>query len=216
MMLPILLLGAWSQSQTVDLIPTDDIWVYPHAGDPAKDAYLRAWGSDGKSVAGKEDSVENFSYSYLRFSLTSIKSGSKLEGATLTLFYIPNEELTPDIAKQSPIEVRALVGDFSEKGWSYDQVAKIAPAGDTKALFGRGWPDKIEGDKPIEIKIDLMKEPSAFGDNFLKALAGNTLELAITSKIDPSEAGRGAVYKFYSKDGPKEYRPYLSLKFKES
>ncbi len=46
--------------QTIELTPTDDIWVYPHASDPEKDGYLRCWGVDGQAVAPDPAQNEEF------------------------------------------------------------------------------------------------------------------------------------------------------------
>lgn len=51
--------------KTVDLIPTEDVWVYPHAGDPSTDSYLRAWGAGGKQWLAMATTLMSFLTAFL-------------------------------------------------------------------------------------------------------------------------------------------------------
>src|SRR5256885_1361944 len=106
--------------QTFDLTPTDDVWVYPHASDPQKDPFLRAWGSAGKAVAATPAEGSDFSYSYLKWDTAAIsKAPGKVTEAKLIVTLIADPTYGEDEAKASPLEVRPLKGDFSEKTWDY-------------------------------------------------------------------------------------------------
>lgn len=203
---------------TIDLIPSDDVWVYPFATSPLKDPYLRCWGSGGKAVAGPKDSVEAFSYSYLKWNLKDIPAGAAVVEAKLILTHIANSELTPDQMRKSPIEARPMPAGFSEATWQPEMVGKIAPSQDVKSIFGSGAPEKQIRDKDTTFAIDLLKGPGDFKKYFGESLAGQPKELAIalTSTIDPSDLGRGAIYKVYSKDGAKESRPVLRIRLQPS
>ncbi|MFY9234229.1 MAG: hypothetical protein WAO58_07190 [Fimbriimonadaceae bacterium] len=210
---------AATQPSTIDLIPTDDVWVYPNAGDPSKDAYLRFWGAGGKSVPGPGESAEDFSYSYLKWSLRDLPDGAKVTSATLILTHVANSQLSAADIKASPVEVRALSGGFTEKGWSYATAEKIIP--DRSGVFGKGGPASMVKDKETLFEINLALTPTAsdagsFRAYFERALAGEGKELglALVSAVDPS-SGSGAIYKIFSKDGPKEFRPVLRLVFEK-
>src|SRR5688572_27918373 len=103
--------------KTIELFPTDDVWVYPHASDPTQDEFLRIWGVEGKSVAGKPDDLGTFSYSFLKWSIKDFPNDAKLVSANLVLTQVANPAYTTDDAKQAPIEVRPVPSNFKEKGW---------------------------------------------------------------------------------------------------
>lgn len=215
--LALLTQAAAAKPATMDLIPTDDVWVYPNAGDASKDAYLRFWGMGGKSVPAPGESAEDFSYSYLKWSLKEVPEGATITGASLILTHAPNSELSAADIKASPVEVRALSGGFTEKTWSYATAEKITPLRNGADLFGKGGPMSMVKDKETQFEIKLAlsptaADPGAFKAYFDRALAGEGKELglALVSAVDPS-AGRGAIYKIYSKDGPKEFRPILRI-----
>ena len=212
----IVLCTAPADVKTVEVFPSDDVWVYPHASDPGTDPFLRVWGAGGKSVAEAGDDVGEISYSYLRWRLSDLPTG-KLVGATLVLTHVANPAFTVEQAKASPLEVRPLpvlaaaatstTIEFSEKMWSHFLVGQIAPGPGSKNVFASGFAEKIEKDKPLTFELDLLKK-EGFAE-FYKNPRTMGLGLALTSSMDAAER---AVYKLYSKDGPKEYRPYLRLK----
>ena len=198
---------------SASLVPTDDIWVYPHASDQ-KDAYLRVWGAEGGAVAPGADAMDSFSYSYLKFDLAKVPADAKIVGATLTLTHIADPGWTAALTKDSPIEVRAVVAGFSEKTWDYANASKWLPAADSKSVLGAFSPQPGEAGKTIQVTIDLLKGPGDFRAALAKAKADGALGLALTSTMDPAVAGRSGVYKFYSKDEEKESRrPTLSLRW---
>ena len=55
------------------LVPTDDVWVYPHAGDPAHDSFLRVWGADGKAAPKDAGELEQFSFGLLQFDASKLQ-----------------------------------------------------------------------------------------------------------------------------------------------
>lgn len=189
----------------VEFTPTDDIWVYPHASDPMKDGYLRVWGTNGDAVAQDPGQADEFSYSYLKFDLGKLAKGATIKTAKLVLIHTPDPTWALSDAKATPLEARVLAKDFSEKAWEYSLGKSVYPTVAKSTVFGSGFPEKIEQEKPVRFEIDLMKGPAKFGagpDGFVR--------IALTSALDPSAIGNRAVYKFFSKDYDKaEYRPKL-------
>lgn len=196
---------------TVDLIPTDDIWAYPHASDPDSDPFLRVWGFEGQSVADSAASSESLGYSFLKFDLTGLPE-KKLIGAELVLTHTAKPTFTLEMAKRAPLEVRPVASGFSEKTWTYYDLSKYMPAAGKEKVFGAGIPDTVPEDKDFPIRIDLMKGPGGFAKALEEARIGKVLGLALTTTLSPAEEAR-SVYKLYSKDGPKESRPVLKLTF---
>jgi hypothetical protein len=201
-------------AQTVELIPTDDVWVYPFAGDATKDTFLRVWGASGRSVADGQDSVDEFSYSLLQWDVSSLPKG-ELKEAKLIVFHIAETELSPALSRGNPMEVRPLATGWTEKGWQHSMVSKFAPMAGEKAVFGSGFLGQIETGKPFKIEIDLLKGPGDFKAHLIEACRAESKKVALglTSKLNPAEMGRSAIYKLYSKDGPAETRPVLRVVF---
>ncbi|MBC8065469.1 MAG: hypothetical protein H7Y17_11595 [Chlorobia bacterium] len=196
-------------AQTLEVLPTDDIWVYPHASDPQKDGYLRVWGVDGQAVATDPGQADEFSYSYLKFDLAKLPKSAVLKSVVLTLMHTPDPAWQAEEAKASPLEVRPLGKDFSEKGWEFGLGKTVFPGGRKEDVFGSFGPAKIDAGQPIKFEVDLLKGP-----NKLLLSAGGSFGVALTSKLDPSAIGNRAVYKFYSKDYDKaEYRPKLTISY---
>lgn len=203
-----------ADAKTVELIPTDDLWVYPHASDPQSDDYLRCWGAGGHSV-GPEAQEGEISYSYLRFDVSGLPSG-KLTAVKLVLTHVANPGFTLDLAKASPLEVRPVSAAFSEKNWVFENVSSVAPKGDKDSLYGWVAPNSLPEDgKEFTLEIDLLKGPGGFAAALAAAAKTQemALALALTSTIDPSSSGMRSVYKVFSKDGPKEKRPVLRLTY---
>ena len=202
---------------SVSLTPSDDVWIYEHASDPAGDPFLRIWGASGKPVSDDPADTGQFSYGYLRWNLTTVPSNSKITGAKLIVKQVADPGYSSEDAKACPLEARALEGMFDEKSWTFSLAAKVYPKSGAEALYGSGYPQLISKDqRAVPITIDLMGPKSSFGSAISAALASGTptLCIALTSKIDPSTSGRTAVYKVYSKDAElAENRPVLSLTF---
>ncbi len=212
--MPLALL-AFALLTDVTLRPTDDVWVYPHAGDPAKDAYLRVWGHDGVAAAKTVGDSEELSYSLLRFDANSLPEG-RLTKATLVLTTTAGPNYTADDAQRNPLQARAVEGGFTEKGWKYDLLERFLPTFDPKSVYGTGVPVFPKADAEGIVEIDLLKGP---GD-FRAALAAakkdaKPLGLALTSTLDvQANPGVQTIYKFYSKDASVETsRPRLVLSF---
>lgn len=200
---------AVSVPTTIDLTPTDDVWVYPHASDAAKDPFLRIWGADDLAVPSSPDDLEGYSFGYLRFDLSSTPKDAKLTAATLTLTHVADPAYTTTLVKNHPLEVRP-VGSFEEKTWAYENVTKVMPNTQKSSVYGSTFPEPIPANgKPFTLEVNLLKGP---GD-LKKALGGSpTLCLALVSSISPEDGGRSAVYKVYSKDADEaSYRPKLTL-----
>lgn len=196
---------------TVELFPTEDIWAYPHATDPDRDPFLRIWGFEGVSVANSADESESFGYSFLKFDIGALPNKA-LKGATLVLVHVAKPPFTLEMAKQSPIEARPMNADFSEKKWSYHDLSKFMPRSGKESLYGTGAPASITEDKDFTITLDLAKGTNSFAKALEESRVQGTIAIALTTTLSPNEEAR-AIYKVYSKDGPKELRPLLRLEF---
>lgn len=200
----------------VSLKPTDDIWIYPHAGDPGKDGYLRVWGRDGAAVAKMVGDASELSYSLLRFDPASLPEG-KLTKAALVLTTTAGPAYTEDQAKKNPIQARPVDGGFTEKGWKYDLLEKFNPTYEAKSVYGTGYPSPWPAaDKEGKVEIDLLKGPGDFAAALSAAKKdGKPLGIALTSTIEvQSNPDTMTIYKLYSKDAPvEELRPKLVLSF---
>lgn len=195
--------------------PSDDVWVYPHAGNASKDEYLRTWGSGGEATG--EEAVDGaFSYSYIKWDLTGLPKDAKVIEAKIMLTHVADPEFTLTDAKSHPIQIRGLVGNFTEQTWRFDSVSTVKPEAGDKGKFGEGAPLAMPMGKEFQIYIDLLKGPGDFQAYFEKALkaAKPELAVAVTSKIDPAELGQAGVYKVYSRNANNtKFRPLLMLWF---
>src|SRR5688572_11914071 len=134
----------------LELTPTDDVWVYPHASDPQKDGYLRVWGVGGQAVASDPTQADEYSYSYLKFDLSKLPKDAKIQSAVLTMTHTPDPTWQVSDAKSAPVEVRVLAKDFSEKKWEYGLGKSVFPASGKEALLGSGAPAKINAGQPVK------------------------------------------------------------------
>lgn len=215
-LLALSLLSAWAGTSaldtTVTLTATDDVWAYPHAGDPTSDPFLRVWGSEGESV-GPSDLFEGaWSYSFVRFDLSSLTTQGSLKAATLVLRVAYNDSLSVEDAKRFPIEARLAGSDFREKGWVFENVAKAAPKKGKEFLLGSGYPASWTEDKPTKVEIDLLKGEGGLEKSLREALSSTkSIALALTSSISPADLGRSAVYRIHSRNGDPELAPKLIL-----
>ena len=168
------------EGKVIEIAPSDDVWVYPHASDPARDEAMRIWGVGGIAVAESPGGADDFSYGFLRFSLESLPQGAKVVGATLTLTNVPNPEWTEGMSKATPLEVRPLRGIFSEKTWVTTNVLRTFP--DPKIIYGKGPLPFRSDDQPTRGEIALK------GKEWEEALrSGGALYLALTSTVDAAE-----------------------------
>jgi hypothetical protein len=203
--------------QTFTLQPSDDIWVYPHASDPAADVFLRVWGADGKAAPVNAGDAEIFSMGYLKWSLAGMPSNGKLKGATLVLTQTAKPGYTLEQAKAMPLQARPLGATFSEPDWKPGSVDTLLPANEKEAFYGSGAPTSLDGDT-ITISIDLMKGKADFASALAKAIADPKREIAmaLTSPMDMAELGRSSIYKIYSREERDEkLRPKLVLTFED-
>jgi hypothetical protein len=200
-----------SVATTVELAPTDDVWVYPHASDPGKDPFMRVWGGNDLAVSPSPDEMDSYSYGYLKFDLSSLNKGQKLTAAELVLKHAADPGFSQQDADNRPIQARALLGTFEEKTWQYENATKVAPDKSDTAVYGSATGTVISNGQPFTLTIDLLKGPAKFAE---RLETGSTLALALTSTIDPQVGGMRAVYKVYSKDAENESnRPKLRLTF---
>lgn len=197
----------WAQTPALTFVAHDDVWVYPHASDPAGDAFMRIWGTQGDAVAPDPASAAEFSYGYLRFDVPAPAEGRRLVEARLEVTQDKNPPYTLDLAKASPLQARPLVGTFEEKTWTYGDSAKVYPG---PLAYGEGAPAAVDAEKPTPIVIDLLKGPA----DFRTATAnGGWVSLALTTTMDVATGNR-TVYRLYTRDTETEaYRPRLVLRY---
>ena len=213
-LLAFLLLTHAPAAQKVELVPTDDLWIYPHASDAAHDANLRIWGSEGKSAPADATEAEELSMAYLKWDLSNLPAGKKLTSAVLVVTNIANPGFTVEQAKAAPLQVRPLATTFTEKTWDFEKLGKLLPPKEKTDVFGTGYPESFLADKPVSFEIDLLKGPNDFRKYLDSARESKSLALALTSAIDMANLGRTAIYKIYSRDAEKEeLRPRLVLGF---
>jgi hypothetical protein len=207
-MLAAILLGI----TTVSLTPTDDIWVYPHSSDPARDANLRIWGSDDKPAATSVSDLEQFSYSFLKFPVESL-TDQKPKAARLILWSVAKPTFTVEQSKRAPLQVRPVSPDFTEKAWTYDQAEKLMPDASEKVVFGETSVTDISGTVPLRIEIDLLKGPGKFADYLVNAKrSSKPFAVALTAALDVTD--NRSSYKIYSRDAEREsLRPKLEIDY---
>ncbi len=205
--------------QTVSIVPKETVWVYGNASTPADGTFLRAWGTDGKSCPGPGEDVGEFSFSYLKWDLSSLPADAKLVSAKLVANNIPDPGFNLESSKKAPLEARAIEGEFEAKTWTFDLASKVRPVSGKPGIYGTGSPAEIKAGAPVEISIDLLKGSSDFKKALQVAVGSthHTLAIAITSALDPSVEGRTCVYKVYGQNESKEtLRPKLVLVFEST
>lgn len=205
-----LLFASSMPTQAVELSPTADVWIYPHAGDQLTDEFLRIWGIGGRLIPAKDQETESFGWAALKFDLSSLPGGS-IKGAKLVLTHFEEPTFTEAIVKDAPIEVRPIDADFNEKDWSYSKARTLLPSDAKDSWYGKGAPIGFKVGAPFAIEIDLLEGPAAFA-KVVAERKGKSLSFALVSAIDPSSGDQRPIYKVYSKDcDRKEYRPKLII-----
>lgn len=200
-------------AKNVDLTPTADIWVYPHASDPEHDAYLRVWGAEGKELPKDAGELPDFSISLLKWDATQIPAG-KITHAELVLTHIASPGYELAYAKQHPLTARAVRSDFVEKGWNYERAGDYLPDSKEASIFGTGAPASLGDGKEFPIAIDLLKGKADFAAyvESARTSSDHSLAIALTAGLDVEEFGQSSIYKFYSKDADvAAKRPVLKL-----
>ncbi|MBL8068346.1 MAG: hypothetical protein JNM28_07835 [Armatimonadetes bacterium] len=201
-------------AQTATLAPTDDVWVYHFAPDQTSDPFLRCWGAEGLSSADPNIGDAG-SWSAMKFDVSKLPSG-KLLGTTLTLYFVPNPNIDPEIGKKYPLEVRSTSAEFEEENFSFEGAEKIRPKAD-KAFLLATKPIEFYANatEPVKVEIDLGGSEGKFMAALQQARKSpkHELGLAFTTALTPDEAGESMIYKFYSRNSEKATQPVLTLKF---
>ena len=200
---------------TATLTPTDDVWVYPHASDQIDSEFLRSWGGEGRAVLPGGEQTGAYSYSCLKFSLKSVPKDAKLTKAVLRLTHDVAATWDEAQSKAAPLEVRALTTKFDERSWEFSMASKVAPSASDETIYGSASGKPSADGNPFVIEIDLLKGPGKFAAVFATAIGETdpTVAFAITTKMDPQEAGESTMYKFYSKSAKEGWRPQLVLDY---
>jgi len=195
------------------LIPTDDVWVYPHASDQIGSEYLRSWGGEGRAVIPGGEQTGAYSFSGLKFSVKDIPVGYVAKKAVLLLTHDAVATFDEDQSKAAPLEVRPLSAEFDEASWEFSLASKVFPPANDDQILGKASVKPSSDGKPFVIEINLLSEKSKFSDMLTKAIAspGKVFAVALTTRMDPQETGESTMYKYYSRSAKEEWRPRLVL-----
>lgn len=188
-------------------IPSDDVWVYPHASTPGGEPFLRVWGSGSQAIDSTIPPGDEYSYGYLQFDLKDAPAG-ELVSAELTVWNVANEVFKPEVLKEWPLEVYGLKGKFKEDTFSFGD----SSVGPIEPRLGKGVAT-VEKDG-VKITINLLDEKGNFKALWKKSRDAGSLGLGLASTMSPAES-RAMIYKINSKEGPVAVRPTLKLTFKE-
>lgn len=197
-------------AQSFTLEPTDDVWVYMHAQDQASDPFLRAWGTEGDATG------EGASYSVLKFDLSSIPAG-EIISAKLILTSPGDIAFIREDSEKAPLQIRMATAQFEEENFSFGSVDKIKPSGKAEAIFATGVVIPSADQKDFKVEINLLSKEGKFIAELTKSTktANKNFGLALTSTLDPAQAGDGGIYKFYSRNNQDaEKRPKLVIELK--
>lgn len=211
-----LLATSANEDKVWEAIPTDDVWVYPHAADPENDPFLRVWGAEDRAVAPSPDAISSYSYSFLRWDTKNLPKGQLVE-ATLTVWSIQNPGWNVDIINATPLQARGIPAGWDQKTWSYqDGTANVVPDGSDKAVFGTTPKfERLPADKEVALSLDLLKGPADFRA-YLKGQTTHHLALALTSALNVETYGMKAILKVHSREAAENLRPKLRLVFREA
>jgi hypothetical protein len=195
---------------TITLNPSDDVWVYKFAADQTSDPYLRCWGSDGKSVADP-GAGEAGSWSVMKFDVSKVNF-TKLTGAELDLYFVPNPNIDEETGKKYPIEVRLITPKFEEENFELAKAEAIRPSNDQTKLLAKA-PVVMYANTEGPAKITVKFTAESFSKALTEAKKSETKELAfaITTALTPTEAGESLIYKFYSTNSAAATKPTLKL-----
>lgn len=196
------------QPKTIDVTPSSDAWIYPHAPEPGTAELLRVWGNGSDSLEKDVPPLGECSYGYLNFPIEGlVGEGLKVTSATLTVYFQKTDDLTADTIKAFPLEVHPLDLVFKDADIHVDTL-KVGP---NAAVLGKGVKAEAEGTDKLKMTIDLNEKDGPFADWLRAATTKKQLGLALTSTIFPGDS-KGAIYRVFSKEGDKKFQPRLSLK----
>lgn len=208
-------LAALAAPQTFSLPATDDIWIYHFAQEQVSDPYLRCWGSQGTVASDPNAGGGESSWSCIKFDMSSVKQEGELKSAVLTIWLVAGSALGEEETKKWPVEIRAVSPQFNESNFQVRDAKSVLPDTSKAAIFGTASPQPTADEKPVKVEIDLMKGPAKFAEWFKKCheTPNKSIAFAMTTTLDPQEAGEGQIYKFHSRNGDKTLVPELKLTF---
>lgn len=190
---------AFALFTTTTFEATDDVWVYEHAQDQTSDEFVRVWGSGG--VAVEAPGSGGASWSMLKFDLSKL-STNEIKSAKLVLTSFGDVAFLKSDSVKGPIQVRPCPATFEEENFSFAKAADFMPNRDDKSIFGTAVVDPRVDQKDFVVEVDLLAGKGDFKKAVSTALQSpnKLLGLALTSTLDPQEAGDGGIYKFYSRN----------------
>jgi hypothetical protein len=200
-----LLMATAVSTAVIDVSPSDDVWVYPHAGRQDEDPFLRVWGGGDYALGTPSPGAFDFSYSLLKFTLPEGKGTPK--SALLIVNQTADPAYSEDDFLKAPLEARAAKADWNEQAWTFDMAIKNVPGKEEKDILGKGKREEVLDGKPVKITINLLAGPAQVDWQ-------GKLTLALTSRMDPESMGEGRMYKLYSRQAPQvNLRPVLQLTY---
>lgn len=188
-----------SQAPTA-LTPTDDVWVYPHAGPQDDDAFMRVWGTNEYSIGTPSPGAFDFSFSLLRFKGAIPGTAKKI---VLTLFHSADPAWTMEEVKKAPLELRLAPGGFREGTWEFSLAAKHLPSKDDKAILAKAEVGERLEEKPIKFTFTIS-DAAVVADLTSLAASSEGLNFALSTRMNSEGMGEGRTYKLFSRNAPAE------------
>ncbi len=101
--------------------PDNDVWVYPHAGNPGGDPVIRLWGDGVNDInptgyPGTLETQPYFSHGFFSWDLSRVPGNWRWNGATITLTVTPDTNYDP---QRYDVYLRLLSDSFDEFTWVY-------------------------------------------------------------------------------------------------
>lgn len=188
-----------SQAPTA-LAPTDDVWVYPHAGPQDDDAFMRVWGTSEYAIGTPSPGAFDFSFSLLRFKGAIPAASKKI---VLTLYHAADPAWSMEDVKKAPLELRLAPAGFREGTWEFGLAAKHLPAKDDTAILAKAVPGERLEEKPIKFTFTIT-DAAVVADLVRRADTNEGLNFALSTRMNSEGMGEGRTYKLFSRNAPAE------------
>lgn len=198
---------AFAQTIQFTAFPTDDVWVYENAGDPAGDYYLRAWAYQN----GQYDLWHAFpppsdaSYSYLKWDLRGQLFPANYHRVTSAQLHLAHKRYPGWVPSDPNILLRSVLPTWSEATWDFLSPNTPPPG----ALIGEGDRSAFTA-SGVPFPVTFHLDSQVFEDYLNASVLNGELGLALTSKLNPLQPFGAAHYQFFSRDWPTpEMKPKL-------
>lgn len=206
--LALLPMAVAAAAQSFQIGTSDDIWVYPRAGDPIGDPVMRVWGDGTSSYPDTWPLTDYFSHGYLKFSLAAIPRGRyRIESAVLRLTS-GAARYTRAEGDANPLEARTVENRFSEGEWDFNDPTNPLPGNPLYGLGDLSSHSQVDA-FPLPIRLD----PQSFNAALNAGINGSdrSVAIALTSKMPVTQQG-GTPYRIYTKEDGGGRGPVLELR----